>query len=265
MITWGHTCTEQNYGIKLIRRNNYDRKQNVKNLCFCLNQAQIQSIPGHIFQLQKNQPGNEASTTRITSIIPPPHSTILIITLILYLRKYDFRISDCTECILLAEHQNSIPFQMARNITDALCRLWVAFLRVDHLVTLLNISSPNRKLNIILRGSSPNNESSWKVEFIRQRVQRQYEWKPEKKYVQSSCYILCTLSHCTFYASMYIQIMQVDFSPVWCWCLGLLWHKASCCRQCPTKWRSGYIGVWLLKERSWGMYNTLKWRNFIHK
>ncbi|XP_064387776.1 uncharacterized protein LOC135335965 [Halichondria panicea] len=80
-------------------------------------------------------------------------------------RKYDFRISDCTECILLAEHQNSIPFQMARNITDALCRL------------------PNRKLNVILRGSSPNNESSWKVEFIRQRVQRQYEWKPEKKWI----------------------------------------------------------------------------------
>ncbi|XP_064387744.1 uncharacterized protein LOC135335941 isoform X2 [Halichondria panicea] len=80
-------------------------------------------------------------------------------------RKYDLRISDCTECILLAEHQNSIPYQMARTITDALCRL------------------PNKKLNVILRGSSPNNESSWKVEIIRQRVQRQYKWKPEKKWI----------------------------------------------------------------------------------
>ncbi len=38
-------------------------------------------------------------------------------------RKYDFRIADCTECALLAEHKNSIPYQMAQSITSSLRRL----------------------------------------------------------------------------------------------------------------------------------------------
>ncbi|XP_064388004.1 uncharacterized protein LOC135336188 isoform X3 [Halichondria panicea] len=82
-------------------------------------------------------------------------------------RKYDLRISDCSECILLSEHQNSIPYQMALTITNALCRL------------------PDRKLCVILHGSLPNDDvsSSWKVEYIRQRVQRQYKWNPDKKWI----------------------------------------------------------------------------------
>ncbi|XP_064387836.1 uncharacterized protein LOC135335996 isoform X2 [Halichondria panicea] len=79
-------------------------------------------------------------------------------------RKYDLRISDCSEC-MLTEHQNSNPYQMALTISKALCRL------------------PDKRLRVILRGSSPNNESSWKVKYIRQRVQRQYKWKPEKRWI----------------------------------------------------------------------------------
>ncbi|XP_064387703.1 uncharacterized protein LOC135335910 isoform X2 [Halichondria panicea] len=79
--------------------------------------------------------------------------------------KYDLRISDCIECILLAEHEKSIPYQMAESITRSLCRL------------------PARKLRIILHGSSRNKESIWKVNYIRQRTQKQYKWKPEKKWI----------------------------------------------------------------------------------
>ncbi|XP_064387648.1 uncharacterized protein LOC135335895 isoform X2 [Halichondria panicea] len=79
--------------------------------------------------------------------------------------KYDLRISDCTECILLAEHENSIPYQMAETITNSMCRL------------------PARKLRIILHGSSRNKESVWKVNYIRQCIQKQYKWKPERKWI----------------------------------------------------------------------------------
>ncbi|XP_064388179.1 uncharacterized protein LOC135336331 isoform X2 [Halichondria panicea] len=81
--------------------------------------------------------------------------------------KYDLRMSECSDCILLAEHQNSNPYQMARTITDTLCRL------------------PCRRLRVILHGLSLNKEfqSSWKVKYIRQRVQKQYKWKPEKKWI----------------------------------------------------------------------------------
>ncbi|XP_064387766.1 uncharacterized protein LOC135335953 isoform X2 [Halichondria panicea] len=78
-------------------------------------------------------------------------------------RKYDLRVSDGTECIL-CEHKNSIPYQIAKTTAQYLYRLL------------------DGRLRVILRGSSPNNESTWKVKHIRQRVQRQYKWKPEKKW-----------------------------------------------------------------------------------
>ena len=37
-------------------------------------------------------------------------------------RKYDFRIGDCSECILL-EHKNSTPHEIATTIVGSLCRL----------------------------------------------------------------------------------------------------------------------------------------------
>ncbi|XP_064388611.1 uncharacterized protein LOC135336680 [Halichondria panicea] len=80
-------------------------------------------------------------------------------------QKYDLRMSECSQCILLAEHQNSNPYQMAQTITNALCRL------------------PNRKFRVILYASFRNKESTWKVKYIRQRVQRQYKWKPEKGWI----------------------------------------------------------------------------------
>ena len=59
---------------------------------------------------------------------------------------------------------------------------------------LTNSYSPTRKLHVILHGSSPNNESSWKVKYIRQRVQRQYKWKPEKRL--SKLQIVCVSLLC---------------------------------------------------------------------
>ena len=60
---------------------------------------------------------------------------------------------------------------------------------------LKNCYSSNKKLRVILRGSSPNNESSWKVKYIRQRVQRQYKWKPEKKYMPVLFVCNCTINY----------------------------------------------------------------------
>ena len=52
------------------------------------------------------------------SVIYVSHSLDLVITY----RKYDFRISDCSECILL-EHVNSTPFKIAARIVNSLRRL----------------------------------------------------------------------------------------------------------------------------------------------
>ncbi len=76
--------TELNYGIKLIRGNNgrlashhcctakllQETKCEEPLLLFLVpNYAQIQSLPGRIFQLQKNRPGTEAIITALAIVL----------------------------------------------------------------------------------------------------------------------------------------------------------------------------------------------------
>ena len=45
---------------------------------------------------------------------------------------------------------------------------------------------PDQKLQLILCGTTERGESSFKIKYIRQRVQEQYKWKPERKLVSTN-------------------------------------------------------------------------------